>query len=201
MNRTVDFFSQQFERQISTADYRLNPFEEMALPFVRGRVLDLGCGLGNFSIAAARQGCDVTAVDACPNATADLQRRASRERLPIRVECRELAQWRAVARYDAVVAIGLLMFFPRTEAVALLCEVTQAVEPGGIAVLNVLIEGTSYTAMFEPARHCLFAPDELERSVASWMMLVDRVDEFPAPNDTVKRFSTVIARRPAGDAR
>ena len=81
MNRTLDFFSQQFEKQIATKDYHLNSFEQLALAYVRGRVLDLGGGLGNFSLAAARAGHKVTAIDACENAVADLQSRADAENL------------------------------------------------------------------------------------------------------------------------
>jgi tellurite methyltransferase len=196
MNQAVTFFSQQFDRQIAEADYRLNPFEERALQHLQGRVLDLGCGLGNLSIAAARAGCSVTAIDACPNATADLARRAAAEKLSIQVRCQELGDWRADACYDSVVAIGLLMFFPRPQATALLNEIKQTTAPGRVAIVNVLIEGTTYMAMFEPGRYCLFGQNELQESFAGWTLLDKRLDEFPAPDDTRKRFATVIARRP-----
>lgn len=52
----MQFFESQFKRQIESGEFTLNPFEEAVLPFVRGDVLDLGCGLGNLSVAAARQG-------------------------------------------------------------------------------------------------------------------------------------------------
>ena len=32
---------------------------------------------------------------------------------------------------------------------------------------------------------------------AATLILLDRIDEFPAPEQSVKRFATVIARRPA----
>lgn len=67
--------------------------------------------------------------------------------------------------------------------------------PGGIAAVNVLIEGTTYMQMFDSAHYCLFAPGALRRSFEGWNLLVDRVDDFPAPGGKVKRFSTVIAQR------
>ena len=67
----VAWFGAQFERQIASHDYKLNPFEERALPFLTGKVLDLGCGLGNLSLAAAARGAQVTAYDACENAVED----------------------------------------------------------------------------------------------------------------------------------
>src|SRR5512137_674039 len=92
---SVDFFARQFERQIDAADYQLNPFETWTLPHLAGRVLDLGCGLGNLSIAAARAGHEVDAVDACAQAVADLARRAQELAMPVHASQRDLAQWRA----------------------------------------------------------------------------------------------------------
>ena len=52
----IDFFERQFRRQIESAEYALNPFEAAAVPWLQGEVLDLGCGLGNLSPAAAARG-------------------------------------------------------------------------------------------------------------------------------------------------
>ena len=70
---SVDFFERQFRRQVRETDFALNPFEQLALPHVAGSVLDLGCGLGNLSLEAARRGCSVTAVDASPTALEHLR--------------------------------------------------------------------------------------------------------------------------------
>ncbi|HUX26321.1 MAG TPA: class I SAM-dependent methyltransferase [Burkholderiales bacterium] len=75
----VDFFERQFRRQIAEADFALNPFEQLALPHVAGSVLDLGCGLGNLSLEAARRGCSVTAVDASTSAVERLRTAARQE--------------------------------------------------------------------------------------------------------------------------
>ena len=55
----------EFDQQIEAAEYRLNPFEEWVLPHLRGTLLELGCGLGNLTLTAARRGLSVTALDAC----------------------------------------------------------------------------------------------------------------------------------------
>ena len=63
-SRTVEYFEAQFKQQVGSAragDLALNPFQQAALPFLSGRVLDLACGLGGLSVAAARKGCEVIA--------------------------------------------------------------------------------------------------------------------------------------------
>ena len=194
-HRTIDFFDQQFRRQIDAAEFALNPFESSALPHLRGRVLDLGCGLGNLARAAARQGCEVTALDASPAAIAQLQSVARREALSLTAAIVDFDTWRIDAVYDTVVAIGLFMFFPRPRSVALFDDALAHVGPGGTLIVNVLIEGTTYLEMFEPGRSTLFGENEIAERCAGWRILESRIDSFAAPGNTVKRFSTVIARR------
>jgi tellurite methyltransferase len=79
--RSIAFFDTQFERQVKERDFALNPFEKLALPYLQGRLLDMGCGLGNLSVEAARRGCSVLALDASPNAIARIQQAATEEAL------------------------------------------------------------------------------------------------------------------------
>lgn len=195
-NRSIAFFDRQFERQIGEAQYGLNPFERATLPHLRGEVLDLGCGLGNLSIAAAAAGARVTAIDACDNAVADLQRRARELRLPIEARSADLRQWRPERTWDAVACIGLLMFFPREAARGGLAALRDAVRPGGIAAVNVLVEGTTYLDMFDPSGYYLFEPGELARAFPGWRLVHESAETFPAPGATAKRFETLIVARP-----
>jgi tellurite methyltransferase len=195
--RAVAFFGAQFERQIAAHDYQLNPFEERALPYLTGKVLDLGCGLGNLALAAAARGAHVTAYDACENAVEDLAQRAMASGLDIWVRAVDLKGWRPEETYDAVNCIGLLMCFAREDALAGVAAVRDAVRPGGVAVVNAMIEGSTFTAMLDPDEHYLFGPGELAAPFAGWEVLHDSVEDFPMPGNTVKRFRTLIARRPA----
>lgn len=197
MTRSIEFFDQQFARSASAEALALNPFEALALPYLQGEVLDFGSGMGNLAFAAARQGCRVTALDASQAAVAHMQQRATAEALPVRAEQADLRQYRIGADYDGIVSIGLLMFFDCATARKVLGELQQQVRPGGHAAVNVLIEGTTYLDMFEPAEHCLFTATELQQHFAGWEILQNELSTFEAPGNTVKRFATVIARKPA----
>ena len=196
-NRSVEFFETQFRKQVAAGDFALNPFESAAAPYVRGRTLDLGCGLGNLGIEAARKGARVVAVDASPTAIVRIVQASLAENLGIAAVLADVAAYRIAGSYDTIVAIGLLMFLQRAHALALLAEMQNHVAPGGVAIVNVLVEGTTYMEMFDPAGHCLFGRDELERGFAGWKIELARHESFDAPGGTRKEFSTVVARKPA----
>jgi tellurite methyltransferase len=195
-NRSVEFFDRQFARQVTEREFALNPFERAVLPFLSGDVLDLGCGLGNLAVAAAREGCRVTALDASPNAVAHLARRAEAEKLPISAREADLRSMAVEGEFDCVVAIGLLMFFPPEAARRGLVRVQELVKPGGLAAVNVLIEGTTFMDMFDPGGYYLFGEHELPETFAGWTTEYLKFESFPAPAETIKRFCTMVARRP-----
>jgi tellurite methyltransferase len=197
----LEFFDRQFRKQVEACDYELNPFERAVLPHLRGDVLDLGCGLGNLAFAAAERGCRVTALDASATAVADLARRAGERGLALEAHCADLRHYVPAGRYDCVVSIGLLMFLSCSDARGLLARLREAVRPGGLAAVNVLIEGTTFMEMFDPEAYCLFGGEELSEAFAGWDVQLSNHDDFPAPGGTVKRFHTVLARLSRGDAR
>jgi len=199
---SVRFFDAQLRRQDAAGEFALNPFEARALPFICGRVLDLGCGLGNLAIAAATSGAQVTALDASPTAIQSLTARARVLKLDIVTRCADLSDYAPEGEFDAVVAIGLFMFFPRGVARRQLGRALSAVRPGGTAIIKVLIEGTTFMEMFDLERgYCLFAEDELPLALKRWQVLDDRIELFDAPGGTAKRFRTSIARRPSSGMR
>jgi tellurite methyltransferase len=195
-NNSVKFFESQFQRQVLDQQYALNPFETLALNYLKGEVLDLGCGLGNLSLEAAKQGHRVVAVDASPTAVARIHADATREGLPVQVIRAEIEKWSIDRSYDTIVAIGLLMFFRHETAIRLLQAIQEHVKPGGCAIVNVLIDGTTYMGLFDLDNYCLFQQKELEERFAGWKIVESHNQTFPAPEATRKEFSTVIAEKP-----
>jgi len=193
---SIRFFDAQFRRQVRESDLKLNPFEERALAHLHGTVLDYGCGLGNLAVVAARRGCPVRALDASAVAIDHLARVAAGESLPIVAELADLRTHRIDGRFDSVVSIGLLMFFDCPTAWRQLDRLQAAVCPGGVAIVNVLVHGTTFMDMFAPDEHCLFDAGELIARFAGWTLLSQATDSFPAAHGTQKVFCTVIARKP-----
>lgn len=193
---SVQFFDRQFQQQLAKRELQLNPFEMAALPHLEGKVLDFGCGLGNLTIEAARRGCVLDALDASHAAIEHIRTVALREALPVHAVEADLSNYEITGTYDAAVSIGLLMFFDCPTAYRQLQALQDHVRPGGLGIVNVLIEGTTYMDMFSAEGHCLFRQDELRERFSGWDMVLDEVQEFDAPGSTRKRFATVIARKP-----
>lgn len=195
-NSSVVFFDRQFLQQVRDQDFKLNPFELVALPHLKGRVLDFGCGMGNLAIAAAERGCSVLALDASPAAINHLHLRAESAALPVEAVEADLRTHEISEDFDCVVSIGLLMFFDCATAFRVLSMLQAHVRPGGIAVINVLVEGTTWLDMFQPDNYCLFSRTEMEERFLGWDIIHSEFRDFDAPGQRVKSFATLIARKP-----
>lgn len=193
---SATFFDTQFGRQLREGELTLNAFESKALAYARGETLDYGCGLGNFSLAAADRGCKVLALDASPVAIQHIREVAKRKSLKVEARTEDLSCYSPTGSYDTVACIGLLMFFDCQTATLQLKQLQDCVRPDGVMVVNVLVEGTTYMDMFDPSAHCLFRKNELPERFAGWEILDQAQDDFPAPNASLKSFVTVVARKP-----
>jgi len=195
-NRSIEFFDRQFEHQTREGEAALNPFDQAALPHLHGRLLDYGCGLGQLSLAAARAGCSVLALDGSHTAVNHRRQTAASQGLPIDARVADLRDHHLAETFDSIACIGLLMFFDCATAERALAELEAHLQPGGTLALNVLVQGTTYMDMFDPAGHCLFARDALSRRYAQWQVISDTLSDYPAPGGLNKAFATMIARKP-----
>lgn len=193
---SVQFFETQFQRQVRIGELALNPFEAATLPFLHGHLLDYGCGLGNLAIAAARRGCTVLALDASPTAIDHVRTLATAHALAVQAEQTDLRDHEVSGAFDAVACIGLLMFFDCATASRQLERLQACVRPGGVAAVNVLVEGTTFLDMFDPHEYCLFDRDALRRHFQGWTILHDAEQDFAAPGGKLKCFASLVARKP-----
>ena len=87
------------------------------------------------------------------------------------------------------------MFFRQSRALTLLGDIQAHVRPGGRAIVNVLVQGTTYMEMFAAGNYWLFGREELAGHFSGWVIESSRFDDFPAPGGTLKSFATLIARK------
>jgi SAM-dependent methyltransferase len=111
------------------------------------RVLDVAAGNGNAALAAARRGCEVTAVDYVPALLERLQARAAAEGLTVETkvsdaEAIELPD----AGFDAVLSTVGVMFAPNQERAA--SELLRLCRPGGRIGLASWTPGSFVGGMF-----------------------------------------------------
>ena len=162
MNESVvGLYDARFREQIRKRDFALNPVESLALRYLTGTVLDLGCGLGNLSLEAARRGHRVVAVDAGRTAIERIKSEAQREGLSVHAIQADIDTWGIDQQYDSIVAIGLLMYSQRERTLGLLRSIQEHVSPGGRAAVNVLAEGATSIDMFDEDSYYLFPPDDI----------------------------------------
>jgi tellurite methyltransferase len=194
-NTAKSIFDHQFQQQIQQQDFALNPFELVALDHLRGSVLDFGSGLGNLSLEAGRRGHQVLAVDASATAVAHINAEAARLKISVQAVQADFRQWQIEQSFDTIVAIGLLSYFDQEHAHILLENIQAQVNPGGHAIVNLLVEGTTYFELFGDDEYYLPPPNRLEQAFEGWTIRSSCLQHFDAPKDTCKKFSTVIAQK------
>ncbi len=115
------------------------PIPEIALPPTSGgRLLDIGCGWGRWSISAARKGYDVVGIDPsleAVGAAARVSRQLGVEAAFVVADGRHLPF--ANATFDAVFSYGVLQHFSKPDVRRTLAEIARTLRPGGTCVIGM----------------------------------------------------------------
>jgi len=117
------------------------------------RVLDVGCGAGQFALIAARNGADVTGCDMSTNWLEKARARAAEEGLKVKFEEGDAeALPYGDGEFDVVASLIGAMFAPRPERVA--AEMTRVCKPGGVIAMANWTPGGFIGQMFKTiAKH------------------------------------------------
>ena len=123
-SHTAVQLEQATERALALADVRKGE-----------RVLDLGCGNGNVTLAGAKLGAQLTAVDPSLRLLEAAQQRAQNEGIEATFHAGEGARIPATDdSFDAVIAVFSIIFAPDAEACVR--EMWRVVRPGGRLVIT-----------------------------------------------------------------
>ena len=124
------------------------------------RVLDLACGDGRHSLAAANLGAKVVAIDRDPLRLASLRQQADDE--GVSIDMRELdleGEWPDLGTFDAVLVFNYLdrASMPR---------ILRLVAPGGLLMMETFLEAQREAGWGPTSESHLLRPGELARLVA-----------------------------------
>jgi len=100
-------------------------------------VLDLLSGYGRHSLALARKGIQVTAIDNLPEYINELVEKAGAEGLKVEGICSDIFEAALMRDFDAAICMGnSFQFFNRTECLELLKMINNHLRPGGKLIIN-----------------------------------------------------------------
>lgn len=175
------------------------------------RVLDLAARTGQFSIALARKGAKVTAVEGRAENLAMAPKHRSIKY--VQADVRQVAE-HVVGRFDEALCLGLLYHLEPAEALGLLRDLRGLVRQGGGVLIDthvsrrtqsVEVEGQTYTghwytewpgqwSSIENPRSWWFTPDSLTRlaAAAGWET-VEVLDGVRWPGEPAGRMWLVLS--------
>lgn len=134
------------------------------------RVLDIGAGTGRNTLALARLGCTVDAVEMTPKFAEILTSAAGPESLDVRVICKDVFNVHDELRgpYDLILLSEVVSDFRTgTQLRALFELASQHLAPGGALLFNAFVSRPHYSAddaareFAQQVYTCFFTPEEL----------------------------------------
>ena len=144
----IDWGDGDYARTAATLVPAAEVLVEVAGVGAGDRVLDVGCGNGNASLAAAARGADVRAVNPSPGLVALARERADAAGAAVRPEVAAAGELPFEdGAFDAVVSSFAVIFAP--DAAAAIGEMVRVARPGGVVALSTWLPGGGIQAAAE----------------------------------------------------
>jgi 2-polyprenyl-3-methyl-5-hydroxy-6-metoxy-1,4-benzoquinol methylase len=152
-------------------------------------VLDLGCGYGQWSIALARAGFSLQAVDCARSAVELLRKWSVDEGLAIHCEVNTIQAINFTSEFDAVICNSVLDHMTQDDTRLAMRNIKQALRPNGIAYIS--FDGpekaaTSYTLLDDGTR--CYGAGEFNNML--WRYYTDAEIGNLCENFSIMQFST-----------
>lgn len=114
------------------------------------KVLDVGCGTGNFSIKLAKMGCNVTGIDISDNMLHIARKKAAEENLPINFMHMDLNDLKFEENeFDAVFSMAAFEFVGHEDAPEALDEMLRVVKEGGQVLIGTISGNSSWGKLYQ----------------------------------------------------
>lgn len=153
------------------------------------RVLDLACGDGRHSLAAAARGADIVALDR--DAAALEQGRAAAESRGLQIDWRQVdlaSDWPALDPFDAILVFNYL---DRGR----MSSIREALVPGGVLLMETFLVTQRELGWGPTADDHLLARGELAQLIAPMEVLHGREVLEPVDVERWRAVASVVARR------
>jgi SAM-dependent methyltransferase len=135
-------FERKFRADIDPWDYKHSPFERFKRriilnvcgPQKHGRVLELGCAIGETTRTLARVSLRLLAVDAAPTALVEARRQVLGKK-NVTVRFAKLPFQMPRGPYDLIIASEIAYYLPQHQLKSLARRIRSALAPGGLVVV------------------------------------------------------------------
>jgi SAM-dependent methyltransferase len=100
--------------------------------WIRGKVLDIGCGTGEHTIMLSRLGCDVLGIDFAPHAVEQARSNAAAKGVDARFEVADAMNLGSEPGYQTIIDSALFHIFDDADRARYVSSLHVAVRPGGL---------------------------------------------------------------------
>lgn len=138
--------SEAYDKYYKTENLFGEPYPELIRFYSnwipKGNLLDLGCGQGRDAIALARLGYEVTGIDSSKVGIAQLNKVATKEKLPLQGEVGDIYAFNRFGEYDFILIDSMFHFRKqeRNQEIGLLQRVFEQSRPN--AIVTICIQNT-----------------------------------------------------------